>query len=60
MCGYLNIETAEKLGDAACVVRGVKTVEEMLEGKVSALTSGAKKLGIETGMTGREALGKMA
>ncbi len=24
MCGYLNIETAEKLNDAACIVKGVK------------------------------------
>ena len=60
MCGYLSIETAEKLWDAAGVVRGVKTIEELLDGKVSGMTSKAKILGVETGMTGREALEKMA
>ena len=59
MCGYLNIETAEKLGDAACVVRGVKTASGLLEAKIEALTSKAKLFGIEIGMTGREALERL-
>ena len=56
MCGYLNIEAAEKMGDAACVIKGVKNAEELLAGKVSALTSKAMKLGIKPGITGRKAL----
>ncbi|MDD5688046.1 MAG: DUF1805 domain-containing protein [Elusimicrobia bacterium] len=56
MCGYLNMETAEKLDDAACMVRGVKTVDDLLVAKVVALTSKAKDFGIELGMTGKEAL----
>ncbi len=59
MCGYLNIEIAEKLGDAAAVISGVKSVEEILEKPVKAATSKARELGVEPGMTGREALQKM-
>lgn len=59
MCGYLNIEAAEKMGDCACVVKGVKNVDELLAGAVVVLTSHAKKLGIELGMTGKEALEKL-
>ncbi|HAX61368.1 MAG TPA: DUF1805 domain-containing protein [Elusimicrobia bacterium] len=59
MCGYLNIDAAEKMGDCACVVKGVKNVDELLAGEVVAMTSGAKNLGIKVGMTGKEALEKM-
>lgn len=60
MCGYLNLETSEKMGDAACVVKGIKTIDELLDGKVVGATSEAKKLGVEPGMSGREALGRLA
>lgn len=56
MCGYLNIDAAEKMGDAACVVTGVKTVEDALNAKIVKATSKAKALGVREGMTGREAL----
>lgn len=56
MCGYLNIQAAEKLGDAACIVTGVKTIEDALNSKIVALTSKAKALGISEGMSAREAL----
>ncbi|HDJ84084.1 MAG TPA: DUF1805 domain-containing protein [Desulfurococcaceae archaeon] len=59
MCGYLNIEIAEKLGDAAATVTGVSSIEELLEKNVKAVTSKAKNLGIEPGMKGREALEKL-
>lgn len=59
MCGYLNIEVAEKLGDAAAIVSGVKSVEEMLKKPVKSVTSKARELGVEPGMKGREALQKM-
>jgi len=59
MCGYLNMETAEKLGDAACMVRGVKTVDDLLNAKIVEMTSKAKQFGIEMGMTGRETLEKL-
>lgn len=59
MCGYLNTEVAEKLGDAAAVVRGVNTFDEMLEKEVSEVTAAAEALGIRRGMKGKEALERM-
>ncbi len=56
MCGYLNMETAEKKGDAACIVTGVSSFEEVLGSKVSVVSSKAWELGVRVGMTGREAL----
>ena len=50
MCGYLNINTAQKRNDVACVVTGVKTIEDMLNSKVVALTSAAQQMGISMGM----------
>jgi len=56
MCGYLNLETAEKLGQAAAMVKGVESFKDVLEASITAATSKAKELGIEEGMLGREAL----
>jgi len=56
MCGFLNVESAEKLGVAAAVVSGVKTFDDVLNGQVKAATSKAKSLGIEVGMKGTDAL----
>lgn len=60
MCGYLDLATAEKLGDCAAIVRGIKTVDDLLKSPVVAATSHARKLGILPGMTGKEALSKLA
>ena len=59
MCGYLNMQTAEKLGDIACIVTGVKTIEELLAKPVVALSERAKGIGIECGMSGASALEMM-
>ena len=59
MCGYLNIDIAEKLGDAAAVVTGVKDFNEMLSKEVKYVTSKAKELGIHEGMKGIDALKKL-
>ncbi|MFH1458866.1 MAG: DUF1805 domain-containing protein [Candidatus Omnitrophota bacterium] len=59
MCGYLNIEAAQKMGDAACIITGVSTVEELLAKPVVNLTTKAEDLGITRGITGEEALKKM-
>ncbi|RLG85294.1 MAG: DUF1805 domain-containing protein [Thermoprotei archaeon] len=56
MCGYLNIDVAEKLGDVAAMVRGVKTIDEMLDKDIYVATSKAKELGIKEGMKVREIL----
>ena len=50
MCGYLNINTAQKRDDVACIVTGVKTIEDMLNSKVVALTAKAQGLGISMDM----------
>lgn len=55
-CGYLKIETAEKLGDALAIVTGVNDFEQMLEKPVVAASSAAAALGVCAGMSGREAL----
>jgi len=56
MCGYLDIEAAEKLGDCACVVSGVSTFDDVLEAEIKKATSKARGLGVRVGMSGREAL----
>jgi uncharacterized protein YunC (DUF1805 family) len=56
MCGFLNIEAAEKLGVAAVTVSGVKTFNEVLKAEVKAVTSKAETRGIRRGMKGHEAL----
>ncbi|MGV8077451.1 MAG: YunC family protein [Methanosarcina sp.] len=59
MCGYLNVNAAETLEDTAAKVKGVKSFEDMLNAPVVEVTKLARELGIELGMTGREALEKM-
>ena len=56
MCGYLNINTAQKRNDAACIVTGVKTIEDMLNSKVVALTAKAQSLGISMNMEVKQVL----
>jgi uncharacterized protein YunC (DUF1805 family) len=60
MCGFLNVETAEKLNVTAAIVSGVKTFDDILNGQVKAATSKAKSLGIEAGIRGAEALKLMS
>jgi len=59
MCGFLNVEAAERLGVAAAMVSGVKTFEDVLNAQVKAVTSKAKGFNIEVGMKGAEALKRM-
>lgn len=59
MCGYLNLETAEKKGNIAAVVTGIKTAEDMLGANIAAATSFARAAGITEGMPVREALEKI-
>ena len=59
MCGYLNMDVANKLGDAAVRVMGVKSFEDVLNAKAVDVSEAAKKLGITIGMPAREALMKM-
>jgi uncharacterized protein YunC (DUF1805 family) len=59
MCGFLNVEAAERLGVSAAMVSGVKTFEDVLNAQVKAATTKAKNSGVETGMKGSEALKHM-
>ena len=60
MCGFLNIEAAEKLRVGAALVSGVKTFEDVLNAQVRAATTKAKESGVEAGMKGYEALKRMS
>jgi uncharacterized protein YunC (DUF1805 family) len=59
MCGYLNMEVAEKLQVAAVMVSGVKSFKDILEAEVKVVSSKAKALGVNVGMKGKEALKKL-
>lgn len=54
MCGYLNQDAAAQFGDAACVVGG-SSFEELLANPVKAVLPEAENLGIQVGMTGKQA-----
>lgn len=56
MCGFLNMEAAERMNVAAAMVSGVKTFEDVLNAQIRAATTKAKNLGIQTGMKATEAL----
>ena len=56
MCGYLNINTAQKRNDVACIVTGVKTIEDILNSNIVALTAKAQELGISMNMPVKKAL----
>ena len=56
MCGFLNVDAAERLNVAAAMVSGVKTFEDVLKAEVKAATSKAKVKGVKVGMKGEEAL----
>lgn len=58
MCGYLDIEMAEALGDVAVRVRGVNTFKDVLEAQVVGTTQAAINIGIDINinMNARDAL----
>ncbi len=55
-CGYFNIDVANKVKDVCAIVTGVKTPDDMLAARVVAVSNAAAELGIEEGITGKEAL----
>ncbi len=59
MCGYLNMDVANKLGDVAVRVTGVKSFEDVLNAKAVDVSEAAKRLGITVGMQAKEALNRM-
>jgi uncharacterized protein YunC (DUF1805 family) len=59
MCGYLNMNTANKLGDIAGKVTGVKSFQEVLQTTVVEVSENAKKKGLVQGMNAQEFLKKL-
>ena len=59
MCGYLDIDMADTLGDVAVRVRGVNTFEDVLDAQIVGATQAAIDLGIDIKMNAREALEQM-
>ena len=59
MCGYLDIDMANTLGDVAVRVRGVNTFEDVLDAQIVGATQAAIDLGIDIKMNAREALEQM-
>ena len=55
-CGYINVETCNKTGEACGIVTGVKTHDEMLNAEIKAVSTEAARLGVLVGMKGEEAL----
>ena len=56
MCGYLNIAAANKLGDVAGRVTGVKTFDDMLHASIVETSDCARERGLREGMSGQEFL----
>jgi uncharacterized protein YunC (DUF1805 family) len=56
MCGYLNMAAANKLGDIAGRVIGVKTFEDVLNAKIIEVSDKARQQGLKEGMSGKDFL----
>jgi uncharacterized protein YunC (DUF1805 family) len=59
MCGYLNMNTANKVGDIAGKVSGVKTFEDVLNTTIIEVSEQAKKEGLTEGMNATDFLKKL-
>ncbi len=55
-CSYIDKETAEKVGDIAAFVSGVKCLEDLKKAKIRSTTTWAEDLGIREGMSVKKAL----
>jgi len=56
MCGYLNMAAANKLGDIAGRVTGVKTFEDVLNAKIVEVSDQARQQGLKEGMNSKDFL----
>jgi uncharacterized protein YunC (DUF1805 family) len=55
-CSYIDRNTAEKVGDVAAFVAGVKNINDLKKAKIRHATSWAEDLGIREGMSVKKAL----
>jgi uncharacterized protein YunC (DUF1805 family) len=60
MCGYLNLDAAERLGTTAAVVSGVNSFDDVLNAQIKGATKKAISLGLEPGKVVRTVIGKLA
>ncbi len=56
MCGYLNMEAADKSGAIAASISGVNSFNDLLDKEVARISAKARESGVRDGMKGREAL----
>ncbi|MDD4955076.1 MAG: DUF1805 domain-containing protein [Candidatus Omnitrophica bacterium] len=59
MCGYLNLEAAEKFEEVAVKIVGVATLNDALNASVNSCTSAAARLGIKEGQPVKDILSKI-
>ncbi len=57
-CGYLNVATFDKTGEAAAIVTGVSDHAQMLQAPLIAVSQAARAMGLQEGMTGAQALAR--
>ena len=55
-CSYIDKETANKVGDVAAFIAGVKTVDEAMKAKIRGVTTWAEDYGVREGMSVKKAL----
>ena len=55
-CSYINKQTAEKIGDIAAFVSGVKNFDDFMRAKIRQTTIWAENIGIREGMSVKKAL----
>lgn len=56
MCGYLNMEAADKTGAIAVSISGVNSFDDLLKKEVGKISVKARQEGVKEGMIGKEAL----
>jgi uncharacterized protein YunC (DUF1805 family) len=59
MCGYLNMDVANKLGDIAGKVSGVNNFDEVLKANIIEVSEKAKKKGLKPGIKAKDFLNKL-
>ena len=55
-CGYFSMAAAGKMQDRFAIVRGVSSIDEVLNAPVADFSPEAAKCGVTAGMKGRDAL----
>lgn len=60
MCGYLNLEAADKFKDVAVIVTGVSSIEDALNAVVHSCSQAASSLGITQGQPIKDILSLIA